>query len=466
MEIIQEVREYCARNGLLGRGDKILLAVSGGPDSAALLHILHLLAGETGFEIAVAHLEHGIRGKESLGDRMFVKEQSGKLGLPFFSRSVVMAEVQKRNESLEEAARRVRYSFLFKLLNRTGFSTIATGHTLDDNIETLLFRLVSGTGPAGAVGILPRNGKVIHPLLSVTREEIMDYLSSHDFEYRTDKTNYDRRYPRNRIRHEVVPVLKEVNIRYREHMQHFMDIVGGEYRFMDRAAAQALDRLAVEMTDDAVSLSYAGFKALDPALRRRVILEAKKRLFSGTDDAGGFYIPFRVLQYLSEYHGSGSRTLYRKGPFSVQSRYETLLFKKNIVKQKDYPYLYYVEEMGGLVLIDEIQRKAIFRIRGHIETFDNKKLYFDYRKLKFPIVIRSRKEGDRICLHNLGTKKVKSLLIDGKVPRDLRGTVPIIESSGEVIGIFLDRFGMANRCATGFMVTNRTDKILECGLVE
>ncbi len=294
----------------------------------------------------------------------------------------------------------------------------------------------------------------------------MDYLSRHDIGYRTDKTNYDRRYPRNRIRHEVVPVLKAVNVRYREHMQHFLDIFGEEHRFMVRAAAEALERLTVAKVDDAVSLAYTGFMALDSALRRRVILEAKERLFHGADGAGCCYIPFRVLQYLSEYHGTGSKTLYRKGPFLVQLRYETLLFKKNLVKQKDKPYLYYVEDTGGPVLIDEIQRTAVFRIRGQIETFDNRRLYFDYRKLKFPIVIRNRKEGDRICLQNVGTKKVKSLLIDSKVPRDLRGTVPIIESGGEIVGIFLDRFGMANRCAAGVMVTNRTDKILECGLVE
>lgn len=466
MELIHKVREYCSRNGLLSMGDGILLAVSGGPDSVALLHVLFSLSKETGFEIAVAHLEHGIRGEESRGDLIFVKEQSETLGLSFYSESVVTEEVRKRDESLEEAARRVRYDYLVTLLHRTGLNKIATGHTLDDNIETLLFRLITGTGPQGARGILPKSGKIVHPLLSVTREEIIDYLSRHDIGYRTDETNFDRRYPRNRIRHEVVPVLKETNVRYREHMENFIRIVGEEHRFMERTAAEAFDRLTVEKTGDTVSLEYAGFMALDPVLRRRVILEAKERLFSGTDDEGGLYIPFKALLYLSEYHGTGSRTLYKKGPFLVQLRYTTLLFEKNLVKRRYKPYLYYVEDTGGPVFIDEIKRRAVFRIRGHVETFDNSKLYFDYRKLKFPIVIRSRKEGDRISLHNLGTKKVKSLLIDGKVPRDLRGTVPIIESGGEVIGIFLDRFGMANRCAAGFMVTDRSDTILECGLVE
>lgn len=466
MEIIQAVREYCVRNGLLSMGDRIMLAVSGGPDSVALLYILHSLAGETGLEIAVAHLEHGIRGEESLEDGKFVKEQAAKLGLTFHSRSVVLADVRRKNESLEEAARRVRYSYLVDLLLKTGFSTIATGHTLDDNIETLLFRLVTGTGPSGAQGILPRNGKVIHPLLSATRGEIIEYLSSQGIGYRTDRTNDDIRFPRNRIRRKVVPVLKEVNNSYHEHIQHFLDIVGEENRFMARAAAEALERLSVTMTDDVVSLAYAGFMALDPPLRRRVILEVKRRLFHGTGDPGDFYIPFGALKYLSEYNGSGSRTLYRKGPLLVQLQYDTLLFKKNLVTLKDKPYLYYVEDTGGPVLIDEIQRTAVFRIRGRVETFDNSKLYFDYRKLKFPIVIRNRKEGDRICLDNLGTKKVKSVLIDGKVPRDLRDTVPIIESGGEIIGMFLERFGMANRCASCVMVTNHSDKILECELVE
>ena len=466
MDIIKRVKEYCKKNSLLQRGDRVIIAVSGGPDSTALLHILSSLAGETGFEVAVAHLEHGIRGEESLADSAFVREEAANLGLPCHTRSVVTGNLRKKSESLEEAARRVRYGFFFELCAEKGFTTIATGHTLDDNIETFLFRIATGTGPSGAVGMQSRNGRVVHPLLSVTREEVVAFLRKRDIPYRTDSTNLDRRYPRNRIRYDVVPGLRKVNGRYRENVQRFMDIVGEEDRYMASAAAGALEGLIMDKTGDAVSLSHKAFRTLDPALRRRVILGVKTLLFPDTEGDSGFYIPFEALRYIAEYRGTGSRTLYRKGPLLVRFSYGRLLFEKNLVTPEDKPYLYYVDGTGGPVLIDEIQKKAVFRIRGHVEAFDNSKLYFDYRKLKFPIVIRNRKDGDRIRLQKLGTKKIKSLLIDAKVPGNLRGTVPIIESEGEVVGILLHQFGLANRCAARVMVTDGTDKILECGLAE
>jgi tRNA(Ile)-lysidine synthase len=469
MEVLEQVRDYCAEYDLLKAGEVNLLAVSGGSDSVALLYILHSLAPEIGFEISVAHLEHGLRGSDSLDDQRFVKKLSEELGVVFHTKSVDVQESRRRGEdvkevvkeSVEEAARRLRYDFLFGLLQAEGYSNIATGHTLDDNVETVLFRMISGTGASGFSGILPRAGKVIHPLLCLSREHIG---------YRTDMTNYDRRYPRNRIRHEVTPVLRDINVRYREHIQRLVDIVREESNLVDRVAKEQLEKVIVERTLDTVKLSCREFLDLDPAVRRRAIIRIAEHLSSRAGFLHRTYfdrihLPYKIINSLTECDPNGNRTLYRKGLLDVRVEYGMLVFKKRVVTEQDKTYLYCVEKIDSPVRIGEVQREAVFRIRDQVEAFENSKLYFDYRKLKFPIVIRSRKKGDRISLVNLGSKKIKSLFIDEKVPKDLRQSVPIIESNGEICGVFLSICGKKNRCASQVMITAGTKKILECELV-
>ena len=465
MDIIERVRNYCLEKNLLNTGDRIILAVSGGPDSVMLLHILHSFCPEIGVEIAVAHIEHGLRGPDSLDDQQFVKRLTGELGLEFHTKSVSVPDIRHRGESVEEAARRVRYEFLFDLLKTTGSDKIATGHTLDDSVETVIFRLVTGTGPSGFSGILPRTGSVIHPLLAVTREQIMSYLLVKDLEYRTDRTNFDLRYPRNRIRHDIIPVFRGINERYREHIQQLADIVREESDLFESIARENLSKVLVDWTDDAVSIKHREFLAFEPAVRRRIIIEVVRNLLSEAGTADRAYLPHKVIRFLAEYDDIGNKVLYQKGGFAVQLEYGMLLFKKSVVNVQYKPYLYSVEETGIPVPIKEIKRTAIFRKRDQVETFENNKLYFDYHKLKFPIVMRSRKEGDSIYLGNLGSKKIKSLFIDEKVPKEARERVPIVESNGEICGIFLSICGKINRCAARFMISHYTKKILECELV-
>jgi tRNA(Ile)-lysidine synthase len=465
MDIVDQVLKYCIEYNLLTTDDRVLLAVSGGPDSIALLHIMLSLASKIRFDAAVAHLEHGLRETEALNDQRFVKKIANDLGLRFHTKSVSVPEERHRDESIEEAARRLRYEFFYDLLRTERYSKIATGHTLDDNIETVLLRLINGTGPSGFSGILPRSERVIHPLLCLTREQIMYYLSRDSLRYRTDKTNYDLKYPRNRIRHDVIPVLKGINQQYSEHVQRLVDIIREENNILRRVAKEKLERLLMERTDDVVRLRYREFIDLEPAMRRRVIIEIVEHLDSMSGTAIRSYLPYKVIKFLAMHNGIGNKTLYQKGSLIIQIEYGTLLFKKSVVKAQDNPYLYYVDDTGDPVHIDEIQRTAIFHIREEVETFESRKLYFDYRKLTFPIVIRSRKEGDRIVLANLGSKKVKSLFIDEKVSKEVRGHVPIIESDGEVCGVFLSPWGKENRCAASVMITAGTDKIFECELI-
>ena len=363
MDIIERVQNYCLSKNLLNTGDRIILAVSGGPDSVTLLHILHSFCPEIGVEIAVAHIEHGLRGVDSLDDQQFVKRLTGELGLEFHTKSVSVPNIRHRSESVEEAARRVRYEFLFDLLKTAGYNKIATGHTLDDSVETVLFRLVTGTGPSGFSGILPRTGSVVHPLLAVTREQIMSYLSVQDLEYRTDPTNFDLKYPRNRIRHDIIPAFRRINERYREHIAQLADIVREESDLIENIAREKLSKVLIDWKDDAVSVKHREFLAFEPAVRRRIIIEVVGKLLSGTGSADRPYLPYKVIKFLADYDDAGNKVLYRKGSFAVQLEYGMLLFKKSVVSVQYKPYLYYVKGTGSPVPINEIKRTAIFHSR-------------------------------------------------------------------------------------------------------
>ena len=167
-----KVSEFIEKNKLINKNDRILCAVSGGPDSITLLYILYALKDSYNIRVEVAHLEHGIRGYDSLRDQAFVKSIAKELDLVFHTKNVNINKLKKGGESIEEIARKVRLSFLEEVSNETNCNKIALGHTLDDHIETIIFRLINGTGQKGIKGITACKGKIIRPLLGVTKEEI------------------------------------------------------------------------------------------------------------------------------------------------------------------------------------------------------------------------------------------------------------------------------------------------------
>ena len=245
------------------RGKKLLCAVSGGADSMCLLHLLW----RGGFDVAAAHFEHGIRGAESLRDAAFVEEYCRACGIPFFlGRGDAPKFAEEKGLSLEQAARELRYAFLEETADAIGASHILTAHTLDDNAETLLFNLVRGSGTPGITGIPKARGRILRPLLGVSRGEIMAYLRDNAVPHVEDSTNETDDYTRNLIRHRVIPVLKEINPRFPEAAARAAALAA---RDEDCLAALADDFIGRET--DGASLPLAAFRALHPAVASRVV---------------------------------------------------------------------------------------------------------------------------------------------------------------------------------------------------
>jgi tRNA(Ile)-lysidine synthase len=469
MDLIGKVKTYCLEHRLIAPGARVLAAVSGGPDSVAMFEMLRVLRADFSHEIAVVHLEHGLRGLESAEDENFVKSLANRASVPFFVKRVSVPEERRKGESPEETARRLRYAFFLEVMKERGYTSVATGHTADDNVETVMYRLVTGTGPRGFSGIRPRNGPLIHPLLCVTREELAGYLSAQRAAYRVDSTNADARIPRNRIRRDLLPLLKGLNVRYREHILNLSKILNEDEEYLREVAERELGAALVERRQGVVRVDYARFLSCALPIRRRIAITAAERLQEESGER--IYLPFDVVERLVSPVRGANRSLYSKGPLRVRKEYGSLLFEKRVVVGDETRYLYPVQkpaqpqEVIQEVIIEEISRRVLFEVREGVSRFDEDRLQLDLDALEFPLKIRNRREGDRILLKGGGRKKLKSLFIDDKVPPPIRERIPVLASGERLAGVFCSYYGKPNRASFPFMITASTGKVLVCKLI-
>ena len=275
----RKIRAFAAQYAMLPREAKVLVAVSGGMDSMCLLHAL----ASQGVSLAAAHFNHQLRGVEADADERFVRQWCGQNGIPFYAgRADVAALAEKNGWTIEEAGRRARYEFLERTAQEHGFDRIATAHHAQDNAETLLFNLLRGAGPGGLGGITPVRGKLIRPMLTVTRDEIERYAKKHAVPYRTDSTNADLSYTRNYLRREVLPLLQNANAAAIEHLSNTALLMRGESAYLDDLAREHLREM--QQTDDAVSLPCAAVQNAPQVLRARMMRLALDALRVGKKD--------------------------------------------------------------------------------------------------------------------------------------------------------------------------------------
>ena len=267
------------RQGLIPPGGRVLAAVSGGGDSVALLHLLAELAEREAVALAgVAHFNHRLRPPASDEDERFCRDLATRFGLPFVVESADVAEMARSDRiSVEHAGHRVRHAFFGRAAGRLGACRVALGHTLDDQAETYLLRLLRGAGAAGFSAIRPRIGLVVRPLLRVSRAELRTYLASKQASFREDASNLDRRVPRNRIRHDLIPSLRAYSPRVVEVLAREAEIARADEEWLARAANE-LGASLVQSTEGGVEVDAAGLAALHPALGRRVARDALVRV--------------------------------------------------------------------------------------------------------------------------------------------------------------------------------------------
>lgn len=443
------------RHGLLKAGDRVLVAVSGGADSVALLHVLQAMARRERWTLAVAHLHHGIRGRTADADATFVRGLARRLGLRCVTgRAQVPALARRRGLSLEMAAREARYTFLAKAAKRLGAAVVVTAHTADDQAETVLLRLVRGAGPAGLAGIpyaVTRRGlRVVRPLLDAGRPEVLAYLRARRLAWREDETNLDRSIPRNRVRHDLLPLLeREFNPRVREALGRASRLIGDDNAFLDRVAEGLRRAFGKGYGADALDLEQA--RACVPALRRRV-LRLWLRGAGVPEEALSFETIERVSAYVEQAARRGALVL-EAGWRVVADRHVVRIAAPVRLAPPVVPVRLKVPGVTRLpalgVRITARLAPGVVRERGGRPGEWPARASLDASVWKRrALYVRPVRAGDRLQPYGMaGTRKVHDILIDAKVPRDARPRIPVIECGGELV--WLPGYRIARTWAVG-----------------
>lgn len=381
-------------------GEKVVCAVSGGADSMALLWGLYLLRDTLALELSAAHFNHRLRGEESDRDEAFVRDFCNSYGIPFVAAD---AQVTAGKKGLEAAARDARYAFLKSLPGK-----IATAHTADDNAETILMHLVRGTGLKGLGGIAPVNGNLIRPMLNITRDEVLSFLKSYHIPYVEDSSNAGDAFLRNRLRHHVMPLLKQ------ENPSLAVNLSAMALRLRQDAAA--LDAAAKEQKTNRVSV----LRTFDAGIRSRIL--AQILLEAGVKEPD------------SEHILAMEKLVFSEKPSAKAYFSDGIIIKRNydILEMSNEEEALEVREVicPGVTTVPECGLQIVCRPN----TSDEKNIH------SFPVVpngkmvVRPRMEGDTIRLSG-GTKTLKKLFIDRKIPASKRKTIPVLADDDGVLGV-------------------------------
>lgn len=274
MKLTDRVKSTVQKYRLLKKGDCVLVALSGGPDSVSLLYLLNSLKKDFCLKLICAHLNHMLRGRDSRQDLLFAQKLSEKFKIPFFYEEINVRKL-KTNSSLEERARKIRQDFLFRVANEVGADKIASGHTKDDQSETVLMRLLRGAGLYGLSAILPRR-KIskyifIRPLIEVTKNEVLAYLSAKFIPYRVDKTNKQDIYFRNRIRNRLIPELKKYNKNIVDVLSHTAESASLDYEFIRKEAEGCFKKIKIPKNCKEIRIKIKDILKLHHALRRMIL---------------------------------------------------------------------------------------------------------------------------------------------------------------------------------------------------
>ncbi len=284
----EKVLKTIKDNNLIEAEDKIVVGVSGGPDSMSLLNILYEIKNEKklgfNFEIVVAHINHGIR-EEAISDELYVKEYCDKYGILFFSKRFDILKIAKEKKiGTEEMGRKARYDFFDEVLNNVNATKIATAHTKNDNAETVMMNILRGTGPQGLKGIEAiRDKKYIRPLINIKREEIEKYCKENNLNPRIDKTNFENVYTRNKVRNMLIPYIeKEFNPNFIDTINRLSDIAKKENDYIEKMTKEAYKDVLIEKKQNEIILDLKAFNSKDEVIKNRLVLYTINELFGSS----------------------------------------------------------------------------------------------------------------------------------------------------------------------------------------
>ncbi len=427
-----KVEETIKQHNLIEPGEKVGVAVSGGVDSMVLLRILSGLSGKMGFSVVALHFEHGIRGGESLRDMAFVEHECALGGIACIcGRGNVPAEIAETGESPEAVARRQRYAFFYEQKQALGLQKIAVAHHCDDGAETFLFNLIRGSGISGVTAMkYMREPGVIRPMLGVSRGEIEQYARENGIAYVTDSSNFSPEYARNYIRSEIIPRMRRLNPEVSQAIMRTSEILLEEDLALQEYAGREYAR-TVRQEKDRACIDLDGFNALSLAVRRRIFRRILDERFSLVDITKG---TVDELMSLAAVHRTGSY-FSLDDKFFARVSYNTLIISEKM----------YTINRSGIFSVAAGRRTALWpgeeicvEISAPPAVYPDETSLTQYADCEafHGAEIRARKEGDRFTPFGMqDSKKLKDWMIDSKIPREIRGGIPLLALGGEVLWI-------------------------------
>ena len=464
----QKIRNMMKRCRMVSPGQRILAAVSGGADSVCLLAVLHALAPEFSFSLEAVHVEHGIRGEESLQDCAYVERLCGKLGVRLTVRHIHVPELARQSGRTEEEEARIqRYRIFEETAEQCGAQRVAVAHHLGDQAETVLWNLIRGSGLRGLRGILPvrplRDGQaasplVVRPLLETSREEIEQYLEACGLSYRTDRTNLDKTVTRNKIRHDILPDLIKLNAQAPRHIAQAAEEAAEAEAYLERVTARAAEGCIHCQADGKPVLLLASWQKEEPFIRRRLLRECIRRASGNGSlkDIGAVHV--EALMGLA--CGGGEKSVRLPGELTAVRSYGQIRFLSGaealsgavlpaagaLYAQDARPGERWVEvpfpgrqmvHYGGYCFSLECGCAGESGICIPKKRFTKWIAYATIaQKESQKLCFRTRRPGDVLVVRQDGSrKKLSDYLIDEKIPSSLRDRVVLLAIGSEVLWV-------------------------------
>ncbi len=464
---------FIKKNNLFGEADRILLAVSGGADSIALLYALCSLRENSIIknELFCAHINHLLRGTESDSDEQFAVRQADILKLPITTEKIDVRNFAKQNKlSIETAARQLRIKALIEIARENKCSLIATAHQADDNAETVIHNIIRGTGLRGLTGVWPKRNfekgiSFVRPMLCVTRAQITDYLEQRNLKWQIDKTNQDLRFRRNYIRHLLLPQFQKNSD------SSLVEQLSGlcqSARKLYNSVCSIAERLMCQAADvgrNRLKLDLKIFSAQHPEVQTEMLRRSLSRLGSGEKDLNRYHYE-KILQLARK--NVSNKAMLLPGGFTIRREYDKLIFERPSAAEsrRISDEIFELEipgtrQFGSLVVESKFlaaSKETIENIKANKHNFTE---HFDIDKLQPPVRIRRRREGDKFQpLGMPSTKKIGKFLTDSKVPQNIREKILVVTDSEKVIWLW------PIRIAEPAKVTDSTKKILQLKITD
>lgn len=465
MNMLRKVKDTIDMYQMLIPGDKVIVCVSGGPDSVALLHSLNQIKDDYQIQLYVAHVNHLLRGEEAFADAQFVNDLAHGMGIQCRIQEEDVGRYARLNGfSEEQAGREKRYAFFEKLRIEIGATKIALGHNLNDQAETVLQHLIRGGGLKGLGGMEPvRQNYIIRPLISTLRQEIQAYLEKNNLPYRVDKTNLESIYFRNQIRMELLPFLqKQYNPNMISLLAQTADILRQDEAYLEQNVEEAAETIILLKNNDTLKIDLKLFNKLHIAVKRRLIRKAIKLLTGGLKEVTFNHVDAILNLSCKE---QGFKRLSLPQNICVEKQYHVLWIRINVPKQSEggsaitcltllnVPGRTEISFAHAFIEAKIIKRQEfnILRVNKNTNT-----VYIDYEKVNERLAIRFRQPGDRFQpLGMKGTKKLKNFFIDCKIPQKTRDDIPLLVCGEDIVWV------VGYQINASYQITSETEKILQ-----